>query len=64
VIVKFLIEQIVKEFVTKKKWDKNEITNYAKLQRNTSLLEAKALMALISDKINDVIGLVGVHAVW
>jgi hypothetical protein len=57
-ILESLIEQIAKEFVTKKKWDKNGIINYAKLQRNTSLLEAKSLMAQISDKVNDVVGLV------
>ena len=53
-----LIEQIAKEFVTKKKWDKNGINNYAKLQLNTTLLEAKNLMTQISDKINDLLGLV------
>jgi hypothetical protein len=53
-----LIEQIAKEFVTKKKWDKNGINNYAKLQLNTSLLEAKNLMTQISDTINDLLGLV------
>ena len=56
-ILDFLIEQITKEFVTKKKWDKNGINNFAKLQRNTSLLEAKNLMAKISDTVNDVLGL-------
>jgi hypothetical protein len=58
IILDTIIEKITKEFVTKKKWDKSGINNYAKLQNNTSLLEAKSLMGQISDKVNDVLGIV------
>jgi hypothetical protein len=58
IVLDTVVEKITKEFVTKKKWDKNGINNYAKLQNNTSLLQAKNLMGQISDKVNDVLGLV------